>query len=105
MDSLPHFGATVLPHERVVVDGKIITAAGVTAGIDGAFTMVNVLRGKVVAEEIQLYIQYDPQPPFNAGSPDKAPPAIVEKLREESKANAEKRKATAKAYQERYNKK
>jgi transcriptional regulator GlxA family with amidase domain len=71
--------------ERVVVQGKIITAAGVSSGIDMALTLVAREFGERVAQAIQLGIEYDPQPPFDAGSPAKAPPEIVEKLRSRSR--------------------
>ena len=63
---------------RFVVDGKVITAAGVSAGIDMALHLVGLEAGPEVAQAVQLGIEYDPQPPFDAGSPDKAPSAIVE---------------------------
>lgn len=63
---------------RFVEDGKVITAAGVSAGIDMALHLVGREAGPEVAESIQLMIEYDPQPPFDAGSPAKAGPAIVE---------------------------
>lgn len=66
---------------RYVVDGKVVTAAGVTAGIDMALDLVAREVGPEVAQAIQLGIEYDPDPPFDAGSPDKAPPEIVELLR------------------------
>lgn len=71
--------------ERVVIEGKIITAAGVSAGIDMALTLVARECGEAVAQAIQLGIEYDPQPPFDAGAPHKAPPAIVERLRSRSR--------------------
>lgn len=64
--------------ERVVTDGKFITAAGVSAGIDMALTLVAQATGPELAEAIQLGIEYDPQPPFNSGSPGSAPPETVE---------------------------
>jgi transcriptional regulator GlxA family with amidase domain len=67
--------------ERVVFDGKLVTAAGVSAGIDMALALVDRIAGRTVAEAIQLGIEYDPQPPFDAGSPEKAPAAVVELLR------------------------
>ena len=63
---------------RYVEDGKVITAAGVSAGIDMALHLVSREVGPELAQAIQLGIEYDPQPPFDAGSPDKAPAAIVE---------------------------
>jgi transcriptional regulator GlxA family with amidase domain len=67
--------------ERVVFDGKLVTAAGVSAGIDMALALVARIAGEQVAQAIQLGIEYDPQPPFDAGSPHKAPAAIVEAVR------------------------
>ena len=66
---------------RVVEDGKVITAAGVSAGIDMALTLTARLTGDDVAKAIQLGIEYDPDPPFDSGSPEKAPPALVELVR------------------------
>lgn len=63
---------------RFVEDGKVITAAGVSAGIDMALHLVGREAGPEVAQAIQLAIEYDPQPPFDAGSPSKAPQPIVE---------------------------
>ena len=60
--------------QRVVRHGKIITAAGSSAGIDLALTLVGLTHGPAVAQAVQLAIQYDPEPPFDAGSPAKAPP-------------------------------
>ena len=69
-------------HERVVIDGEFITSAGVSAGIDMALVLTGKLFGEEVAQAIQLGIEYDPDPPFNAGSPSKAPIRIVERLRD-----------------------
>jgi transcriptional regulator GlxA family with amidase domain len=63
---------------RFVEDGKVVTAAGVSAGIDMALHLVGQEAGPEVAQAVQLAIEYDPQPPFDAGSPAKAPAAIVE---------------------------
>jgi transcriptional regulator GlxA family with amidase domain len=63
---------------RYVEDGEVITAAGVSAGIDMALHLVSREVGPEVAQAVQLGIEYDPQPPFDAGSPDKAPTPIVE---------------------------
>jgi putative intracellular protease/amidase len=68
--------------ERVVVDGKIVTAAGVSAGIDMALKLAALEAGDDVARAIQLGIEYDPDPPFDAGSPEKADPQLVEAIRE-----------------------
>jgi transcriptional regulator GlxA family with amidase domain len=64
--------------KRVVEQGKVITAAGVSSGIDMALRLVQLMHGDEAAQAVQLGIEYDPEPPFDAGSPEKAPPAIVE---------------------------
>jgi transcriptional regulator GlxA family with amidase domain len=79
-DRLREFGAEPVA-ERVVEQGKVITAAGVSAGIDLALHLAARDVGKEFAQAIQLGLEYDPQPPFDAGSPEKAPPAIVEAVR------------------------
>jgi putative intracellular protease/amidase len=84
LDVLRNYGAEPTT-ERVVTQGKIITAAGVSAGIDMALTLAALECGEAVAQSIQLGIEYDPQPPFDAGSPEKAPPAIVDALRSRSR--------------------
>ncbi|MFL5834656.1 MAG: DJ-1/PfpI family protein [Solirubrobacterales bacterium] len=71
---------------RYVEDGKVITAAGVSAGIDMALYLVGREAGPEVAQAIQLGIEYDPEPPFDAGSPQKAPPEIVERVSAISRA-------------------
>jgi cyclohexyl-isocyanide hydratase len=70
------FGAEPVA-ERVVVDGNVFTGGGVTAGIDVALVVAAAVAGRAVAEAIQLGIEYDPQPPFAAGSPEKADPAVL----------------------------
>jgi putative intracellular protease/amidase len=80
LDVLSSFGAEPTS-ERVVFDGKVVTAAGVSAGIDMGLTLAALLAGDDTAKAIQLGIEYDPQPPFDAGSPDKAPVEIVQFLR------------------------
>ena len=67
--------------ERVVEQGKVITAAGVSSGIDMALRLAERVSGEQVAQAIQLAIEYDPEPPFDAGSPAKAPPHLVDRLR------------------------
>jgi putative intracellular protease/amidase len=64
--------------QRVVEQGKIVTAAGVSAGIDMALTLAAHVAGEDVAQAIQLYIEYDPQPPFDCGSPSKAPQHVLD---------------------------
>jgi len=80
MDFLGELGAQPVS-DRVVEQGKVITAAGVSAGIDMALTLAAREAGPEVAQAIQLAIEYDPQPPFDAGSPDKAPREIVDLVR------------------------
>jgi transcriptional regulator GlxA family with amidase domain len=80
MEELQRLGAEPTA-QRVVFDGKLVTAAGVSAGIDMALALAERIAGRAVAEAIQLGIEYDPQPPFDAGSPAKAPAEIVELLR------------------------
>jgi transcriptional regulator GlxA family with amidase domain len=76
MDTLASTGARPTGR-RVVVQGKIITAAGVSSGIDMGLTLAAKIAGDTVAQAIQLGIEYDPQPPFDAGSPEKAPDEVV----------------------------
>ena len=75
-DMLSLFGATPNP-DRVVRDGNIITGGGVTAGIDFALTVAAELAGEVFAQGIQLGLEYAPAPPFQAGRPETAPPAVL----------------------------
>jgi putative intracellular protease/amidase len=80
LDMLRDLGAEPT-RERVVEEGKVITAAGVSSGIDMALRLAEHVAGAEYAQTIQLAIEYDPQPPFDSGSPEKAPPEIVERLR------------------------
>jgi putative intracellular protease/amidase len=77
---LARLGATAV-EERVVRDGKYVTGAGVSAGIDMALTLAGIIAGDTTAQAIQLGIEYDPRPPYQAGSPTTAPPELVELLR------------------------
>ena len=83
-DQLPGLGA-VPAAERVVVDGKYVTAAGVSAGIDMALTVLGREAGDWAAQAVQLGIEYDPQPPYGAGSPRTAPADVVQFLRDNSR--------------------
>ena len=65
----------------MVEDGKVVTAAGVSSGIDMALTLAARVAGDDVAKAIQLGIEYDPDPPFDAGAPHKAAPELVELIR------------------------
>ncbi|WP_315712238.1 MULTISPECIES: DJ-1/PfpI family protein [unclassified Bradyrhizobium] len=80
-ECLPLFGATVST-ERVCIDRNRITGGGVTAGIDFALTLVAQLVDRQTAEAIQLRLEYNPAPPFTAGSPDTAPPEVVSRMLE-----------------------
>jgi putative intracellular protease/amidase len=79
---------------RVVEQGKVITAAGVSAGIDMALILAERIAGPEVAQAVQLGIEYDPQPPFDAGSPEKAPAEIVELVRAVERAEETEAAAT-----------
>ena len=100
MEVLPLFGA-IPSDDRVVIDGKFVSAGGVTSGIDGSLIMVSLLRGETVAQELQLYMAYDPKPPFNAGSPSTAPESVLRTVTQRAQPITEKRLATARAYQAR----
>ncbi len=91
---LPSFGAIPVK-ERVVVDGNYVFAAGVTAGIDGALQVAAKLRGDDVAKSIQLYMEYAPAPPFDSGTPETAPPAILDAARNAIREITERRERTA----------
>jgi transcriptional regulator GlxA family with amidase domain len=80
LDRLGSFGAKPTP-QRVVEDGKVITAAGVSSGIDMALQLAAKLAGEEIAKAIQLGIEYDPDPPFDTGSPDRAPEHLVDAVR------------------------
>jgi putative intracellular protease/amidase len=79
-DTLERLGARYVDR-RVVEQGKILTAAGVSAGIDMALTLAARIAGDTVAQAIQLYIEYDPQPPFDSGSPATAPAEVMDLAR------------------------
>ncbi|MGH7390542.1 MAG: DJ-1/PfpI family protein [Candidatus Rokuibacteriota bacterium] len=88
LERLAEFGARPVPR-RVVEQGKVITAAGVSSGIDMALTLAARIAGDEVAQAIQLGIEYDPQPPFSAGSPRTAPAHVVEGVRRRMRARLE----------------
>ena len=79
--ALGAMGVKSQPGERIVHSGKIVTAAGVSAGIDLAFWLAGKVAGQEHAEMIQLYIEYDPQPPFQAGNPHAASATVVARTR------------------------
>jgi cyclohexyl-isocyanide hydratase len=95
MEVLPLLGAEAVD-ERVVIDRNRITGGGVTAGIDFGLTVVKELFGTEMAQLIQLGQEYDPRPPFNAGSPRTAPPAVVQRFRTLTAKQTEDRIAAAK---------
>ena len=94
---LPFFGAIPVD-ERVVVDGNWVFAAGVTAGIDGALRLAAELRGDDAAQAIQLHMVYAPEPPFDSGTPETAPAAILEQARHSYRDITAQREATAQAH-------
>jgi cyclohexyl-isocyanide hydratase len=91
---LSFFGATPV-NERVVMDGSCVFAAGVTAGIDGALCLAADLRGDDNARTIQLHMAYAPEPPFNSGTPETAPPAILQQALQSVQGITTQREATA----------
>lgn len=93
-DLLPFFGAIPV-NERVVVDGNWVFAAGVTAGIDGALRVAADLRGERVAQLIQLGMAYAPEPPFQSGTPESAPPDVLAEAQQAGQPLATRRLETA----------
>jgi cyclohexyl-isocyanide hydratase len=75
---LIHYYGATLVDARVVVDGNIVSAAGVTAGLDAALVLVSLLRGEAAAQEIQLAIEYAPNPVFHSGTPESAPAQVLD---------------------------
>ena len=84
LDFLKQFGAEPT-EERVVIEGKYVTAAGVSSGIDMGLTLLGKIAGDEHAQAVQLLTEYDPQPPYDAGSPRKAPAHLVEEFRSKSR--------------------
>jgi transcriptional regulator GlxA family with amidase domain len=84
LEDLARHGA-IPTNERVVFDGKVVTAAGVSSGIDMALTLAREIGGDDLSQLVQLGIEYDPQPPFDSGSEAKAPDHIVQVFRENSR--------------------
>jgi len=100
LEVLPFYGA-IPSEDRVVVDGNLISAGGVTSGIDGSLVLVALLRGEAVAQQLQLYMAYDPQPPFNAGSPRTAPADILSAVTQRAQDITARRLQTGREYQAR----
>ena len=94
IEHLKPLGATPVS-ERVVIDGNIVTGAGVASGIDFALTLAAILEGEEVARQIQLQIEYDPDPPFDSGSLKSAKPELVAALRTRLAALNEQRREVA----------
>jgi cyclohexyl-isocyanide hydratase len=95
-DLLVPFGA-IPDAGRVVRDGNVVTGGGVTAGIDFALSLVAEIAGAETAQTIQLQIEYAPAPPFDAGVPETAPPAILARVRERMVGMAERRRGAVEA--------
>lgn len=91
---LEYFGAIPVD-KRVVVDGRIITTAGVSARIDGALRLAALLAGDRIAQQIQLSMEYAPEPPFQSGTPKIAPPEVLEACRAAARQITAARLATA----------
>jgi cyclohexyl-isocyanide hydratase len=94
---LPYYGAKPI-RSRVVVDGNLVSAAGVTAGLDAALVVASLLRGDPIAQEIQLSIQYAPNPVFHSGTPDTAPAEVLRAFNESYSAMAASREAEAQRF-------
>ena len=92
---LPYFGA-VPEDARVVIDGNLISTAGVSAGIDGSLRLAALLNGDEIAQRIQLEMQYAPEPPFAAGTPAQAPKPVLESARQAVSRTTEVRLEAAK---------
>jgi cyclohexyl-isocyanide hydratase len=94
IDNLALLGAIPVS-EHVVLDGNVITSAGVTSGIDFALRLAAILDGEQVVREIQLQIEYDPDPPFDSGSPRSAAPETVAAVKARLAKLSEERRALA----------
>jgi cyclohexyl-isocyanide hydratase len=94
---MPYYGAALVD-ARVVVDGNIISAAGVTAGLDAALVLVSLLRGDAAAQEIQLAIEYAPNPVFSSGTPESAPAEVLYSFQKKYDSVGTSREAEARRY-------
>lgn len=97
IEFLPYFGAIAVD-QRIVIDDSIVSAAGVTAGIDGALIIAALLRGDAAAQSIQLGIQYAPEPPFQSGLPSTAPAEVLADVAAKIEPLTASRRETAKAF-------
>lgn len=102
MDYLKDFGAIPIQC-RVVVDGNIVTAGGVTAGMDFGLMMIAELLGEKIAKTVQLQMQYDPAPPFDCGTPEKAPTNLVQEIKQ--KKTYDERREIIRQWQEKHRRK
>jgi cyclohexyl-isocyanide hydratase len=96
-DLLPYYGAIPV-RSRVVVDGNLVTAAGVTAGLDAALVVASLMRGDAIGQEIQLSIQYAPNPVFHSGTPETASVEVLQPFNESYSAIAASREAEARQF-------
>ncbi len=94
---LPYYGATPV-RSRAVVDGNLVTAAGVTAGLDAALVVASLLRGDAIAQEIQLSVQYAPNPVFHSGTPETASAEVLQAFNKSYSAIAASREAEAQRF-------
>jgi cyclohexyl-isocyanide hydratase len=94
---MPYYGAHLVD-ARVVVDGNIISGAGVTAGLDAALVLVSLLRGDAAAQEIQLAIEYAPNPVFHSGTPQSAPSHVLKSFQKKYEPIGSAREAEAIRY-------
>ena len=101
LDVLSELGA-IPTKERIVVDRNRITGGGVTAGIDFGLKIVSLLRNENYAKAVQLYLEYNPEPPFNAGTPEKAPKVVTQFLNDMFSGMVETAKQTAKRAKKRF---
>lgn len=99
MAYLKDFGAIPVKNQ-VVVDGNIVTAGGVTAGMDFGLTMIAELLGEKIAKTVQLQMQYDPAPPFDCGTPEKAPTNLVQEIKQ--KKTYDERREIIRQWQEKH---
>jgi transcriptional regulator GlxA family with amidase domain len=89
-NQLVKYGA-ILQNDRYVKDGKIVTSAGVSAGIDMSLFLLSLIVNVNFAKAVQLGMEYDPKPPFDSGSPEKAPKEILDKIKQSNPPNNKKK--------------
>lgn len=94
---LAHLGITPIK-ERYVVDRNVVSTAGVTGGIDGALILASLVASPEIAQQIQLYMEYDPKPPFDSGYPSKAPQSVLDTVTNNAKSITDQREVVCKNY-------